>query len=175
MSFQARSWLFAPGDSERKMENSIAGIELGSTNVIRLVTETPEGMFTSGDYKGVAQAGGIGRVSAFAASSFDSTYMGGTGGQVDYVRAGARSPGSGAFIALPATAKGGKLSRITTLLSGPVMTARSKVDVIVTEFGATELKGCSIGERAKRLVGIAHPDFREDLNRAAHTLAQRGF
>ncbi len=104
-----------------------------------------------------------------------STYMGGTGGQVDFVRAGARSPGGHAFIALPATAKGGKLSRITTQLSGPVTTARSEVDVIVTEFGAAELKGRRIGERAKRLVAIAHPDFREDLDRAAHALAQRGF
>jgi len=47
--------------------------------------------------------------------------------------------------------------------------------VIVTEFGAAELKGRSIGERARRLVAIAHPDFREDLDRAAHALAQRGF
>jgi acyl-CoA hydrolase len=102
-------------------------------------------------------------------------YMGGTGGQVDFVRAGARSPGGHAFIALPATAKGGKLSRITTQLTGPVTTARSEVDVIVTEFGAAELKGRNIGERAKRLAAIAHPDFREDLDRAAHALAQRGF
>src|SRR5207237_1393943 len=55
-------------------------------------------------------------------------------------RFGARSPGGRSIIALPATAKGGKLSRITPTLSGPVTTARSDVDVIVTEFGAAELK-----------------------------------
>ena len=104
-----------------------------------------------------------------------SAYMGGTGGQVDFVRAGARSPGGHAIIALPATAKGGKLSRIIPLLSGPVTTARSEVDVIVTEFGAAELKGRTLGERAKRLVAIAHPDFREALDRAAFAVAQRGF
>jgi acyl-CoA hydrolase len=104
-----------------------------------------------------------------------STYIGGTGGQVDFVRAGARAPGGHAFIALPATAKGGKRSRITTQLSGPVTTARSEVDVVVTEFGAAPLKGCSIGERARRLAGIAHPDFRDELDRAAHALALRGF
>jgi acyl-CoA hydrolase len=102
-------------------------------------------------------------------------YLGGTGGQVDYVRAGSRSPGGHSIIALPATAKGGKISRIVAALSGPVTTARSDVDVIVTEFGAAELKGQTLRERARRLVAIAHPDFREALDKAAHTIQQRGF
>jgi len=102
-------------------------------------------------------------------------YIGGTGGQVDYVRAGARSPGGRSIIALPATARGGKVSRITAALSGPVTTARSEVDVIVTEFGAAELKGRTLAERARRLVAIAHPDFREALDQAAHAIQQRGF
>ena len=104
-----------------------------------------------------------------------SAYMGGTGGQVDFVRAGIRSPGGHSIIALPATAKGGKISRITATLSGPVTTARSDVDVIVTEFGAAELRGQTLGERARRLVAIAHPDFREELDRVAHAIQQRGF
>jgi len=102
-------------------------------------------------------------------------YLGGTGGQVDYVRAGMRSRGGRSIIALPATAKGGKISRITPALSGPVTTARSDVDVIVTEFGAAELKGQTLPERARRLVAIAHPDFREELDRAAHAILRRGF
>lgn len=102
-------------------------------------------------------------------------YLGGTGGQVDYVRGGVRSPGGRSIIALPATAKGGKISRITTALSGPVTTARSEVDVIVTEFGAAELRGQTLAERARRLVAIAHPDFREALDKTAHEIAQRGF
>jgi acyl-CoA hydrolase len=104
-----------------------------------------------------------------------SHYLGGTGGQVDFVRAGARSHGGRSMIALPATAQGGKVSRITAGLSGPVTTARSDVDVIVTEFGAAELKGQTLAERTRRLVAIAHPDFREELDRAAHTIQQRGF
>jgi acyl-CoA hydrolase len=102
-------------------------------------------------------------------------YLGGTGGQVDYVRAGMRSPGGHSIIALPATAKGGKVSRITVALSGPVTTARTDVDVIVTEFGAAELKGQTLGERARRLVAIAHPDFRDELDKAAHAIQRRGF
>jgi acyl-CoA hydrolase len=104
-----------------------------------------------------------------------SQYVGGTGGQTDFVRAGSRSPGGHAITALPATAKGGKASRITVNLSGPVTTARNDVDVIVTEFGAAELKGQTLAERTRRMVAIAHPDFREELDRAAHTIQKRGF
>ena len=104
-----------------------------------------------------------------------AAYFGGTGGQVDYVRAGSRSPRGHSIIALPATAKSGTLSRIVTALSGPVTTARSEVDVIVTEFGAAELKGQSLVERTRRLIAIAHPDFREELDRAAHVIRQRGY
>jgi acyl-CoA hydrolase len=103
------------------------------------------------------------------------SYLGGTGGQVDFVRAGARSPGGHAIIALPATARGGTVSRITARLSGPVTTARSEVDVIVTEFGAAELKGQPLAERARRLTAIAHPSFREELERAARIVRHRGF
>ncbi|MBC2667678.1 acetyl-CoA hydrolase/transferase family protein [Novosphingobium piscinae] len=109
------------------------------------------------------------------AEASGSAYLGGTGGQVDFVRAGARSPGGHALIALSATAKGGTLSKIVPALSGPVTTARSEVDVIVTEFGAAELKGRSLAERARALVAIAHPDFREALDREAHAIARRGF
>ncbi|WP_036567549.1 acetyl-CoA hydrolase/transferase family protein [Nocardia sp. BMG51109] len=104
-----------------------------------------------------------------------AAYVGGTGGQVDFVRAGARSPGGHAIIALPATAKGGTISRITPALSGPVTTARSDVDVIVTEFGAAELAGQSLAERTRRLIAVAHPDFREELEREAYVIQQRGF
>ncbi len=104
-----------------------------------------------------------------------SAYLGGTGGQVDFVRAGSRSPGGHAIIALSATAKGGTLSKIVPTLSGPVTTARSDVDVIVTEYGAAELKGQPLAERTRRLIAIAHPDFRESLSEAAHLIQQRGF
>ncbi|MFD6882872.1 acetyl-CoA hydrolase/transferase family protein [Rhodococcus sp. NPDC060084] len=104
-----------------------------------------------------------------------SAYLGGTGGQVDFVRAGARSPGGHAIMALPATAKNGTVSRITAGLSGPVTTARSEVDVVVTEFGAAELRGQTLAERSRRLIAIAHPDFRDALDREAHLIRQRGF
>ena len=104
-----------------------------------------------------------------------TTYLGGTGGQVDFVRAGSRVPGGASLIVLASTAKGGSLSKIVPALSGPVTTARTEVDVIVTEYGAAQLKGQTLAERARRLVAIAHPDFREDLSRTAHEIGKRGF
>ncbi|CAM2743923.1 acetyl-CoA hydrolase/transferase family protein [Skermania piniformis] len=104
-----------------------------------------------------------------------TAYLGGTGGQVDFVRAGARSPGGHAIIVAPSTAKGGTVSRITPGLSGPVTTARSEVDVIVTEYGAARLAGCTLAERARRLTAISHPDFRDGLEQAARAIEQRGF
>lgn len=94
-------------------------------------------------------------------------YIGAVGGQVDYVRAARRSRGGRSIIALPATARGGSVSRIVATLTTPVVTtARSDVDVVVTEFGAAELRGISLEERARRLIAIAAPRFHEDLERA---------
>jgi acyl-CoA hydrolase len=104
-----------------------------------------------------------------------SLYAGGTGGQIDYVRGGSRSPGGRSIIALPATAKGGAITKIVSTLNGPVSTARAEVDVIVTEFGAAELKGQDIPTRIRRMIAIAHPDFRETLERDAHEMLKRGF
>jgi len=109
------------------------------------------------------------------AETVGSAYLGGTGGQVDFVRAGLRSPGGHSIIALPSTAKGGTISKIVAGLNGPVTTARTEADVIVTEFGAAELRGQTLAERARRMAAIAHPAFREELEREAHEIARRGF
>lgn len=95
-------------------------------------------------------------------------YLGAVGGQVDYVRAGVASAGGRSIIAFPSATPDGKHSRIVASLQGrPVTTARSDVDVIVTEHGAAHLRGCALPERARRLAAIAHPDHREALLRAA--------
>jgi acetyl-CoA hydrolase len=96
-------------------------------------------------------------------------YLGAVGGQVDFVRGGIASPGGRSIIALPSTTPDGKRSRIVASLGArPVTTARSDVDVIVTEHGAAHLRGCPLRERARRLIAIAHPDHRESLLRAVH-------
>jgi len=96
-------------------------------------------------------------------------YLGAVGGQVDYVRAGVASSGGRSIIAFPSTTPDGKHSRITALLDGrPVTTARSDVDIVVTEFGAAHLRGCSLRERATKLLAIAHPEHQEKLARKLH-------
>ncbi len=99
------------------------------------------------------------------AETVDGVYMGAVGGQVDFVRGANAAKGGRAIIALPATAKGGTLSRIVPSVT-TVTTARSDVDAIVTEFGVAELRGCSLAERQRRLIKIAAPQFRETLERS---------
>jgi len=93
----------------------------------------------------------------------------GVGGQLDFVRGASRSPGGKSIIALPSTAAKGTLSRIACELDrgSAVTTSRNDVHFIVTEYGAADLRGKSIRERAKALIAIAHPDFREPLTAQA--------
>jgi 4-hydroxybutyrate CoA-transferase len=97
--------------------------------------------------------------------SMGTTFYSGIGGQVDFVRGAARSKNGKAFLAFPATAKGGEVSRIVpTLAPGAgVVTSRGDVQYVVTEFGVALLHGKSIRERAKALINIAHPKFRDEL------------
>lgn len=94
-------------------------------------------------------------------------YIGAVGGQVDFLRAAARSEGGASIIALPASARGGKISRIVSRLGGPVTTPRCDVDHVVTEWGVVSLRGLSLRQRAKAMAGIAHPMHRESLMQAA--------
>ena len=91
-------------------------------------------------------------------------YLGAVGGHADFVRGAQYSPGGRSIIALPSRAGEHGVSRIVASLSGrPVTTARSDVDLIVSEHGCADLRGQSLRERAKRLIAIAHPDDREAL------------
>jgi acetyl-CoA hydrolase len=91
-------------------------------------------------------------------------YLGAVGGQVDFVRGAQLSPGGRAIIALPSTTADGKTSRIVASLDGrPVTTARSDIDMVVTEHGVADLRGASLSQRRKKLAAVAHPSFRDDL------------
>ncbi len=103
------------------------------------------------------------------ADSIGTKFFSGIGGQVDFVRGASMCPGGKPIIALPSTAKGGTLSRISaTLTEGAgVVTSRGDVRFVVTEYGIADLLGKSIRERAMALISIAHPDFRGELLEAA--------
>jgi acyl-CoA hydrolase len=88
---------------------------------------------------------------------------------MDFMRGAALAPDGRAIIALPSTADGGRVSRIVpTVRSGAgIVTTRAHVRTVVTEYGTAELYGRSLGERARALIAIAHPDFRDELTHAA--------
>ncbi len=108
------------------------------------------------------------------ADSIGHRIYSGIGGQMDFIRGAARSRGGKPIIALPATAKGGTISRIVAELSpgAGVVTTRGHVHWVVTEFGAVNLHGLSLRERADALTSIAHPDFRAELRREARHSAR---
>jgi 4-hydroxybutyrate CoA-transferase len=99
------------------------------------------------------------------ADSMGYRFYSGFGGQVDFLRGAARSEGGRPIIALPSTAKQGTISRITTRLreGAGVTTSRGDVHYMVTEYGCVDLHGLTVRQRAERLIGIAHPAFREEL------------
>ena len=99
------------------------------------------------------------------ADSIGERMYSGVGGQMDFMRGAALAEEGQAIIALPSTAAGGKFSRITVALKegAGVTTTRSHVRTVVTEFGVAQLFGQSFRERAKRLIAISHPDFRDEL------------
>lgn len=88
----------------------------------------------------------------------------GVGGQVDFVRGASASKGGVSIMAMPSTVKG-KISKIVPLLDegAAVTTSRNDVDYIVTEYGVAALKGQTLRQRARNLIEIAHPDFRDAL------------
>jgi 4-hydroxybutyrate CoA-transferase len=95
----------------------------------------------------------------------------GVGGQMDFIRGAALSPEGRAIIALPSTAARGTASRIVPFLpeGAGVVTTRAHVRTVVTEWGVAELYGRSVRERARALIDIAHPDFRDELEAKART------
>lgn len=105
------------------------------------------------------------------AESINGRYIGATGGLVDFVRGALAAPGGRSIIALPSTTKDGSVSRIVSQIkNGPVTCLRSDSDIVVTEWGAAELRGKSLIARIKAMIAIAHPDHRETLEREVRSI-----
>lgn len=103
--------------------------------------------------------------------SMGAEQFSGTGGQLDFVR-GAFDAGGKSIIAFYSTAKNGTVSRVVPTLTpgAAVTTPRTDVHWVVSEFGAARLKGRTTRQRAEALISLAHPDFRDELTRAASHL-----
>lgn len=103
-----------------------------------------------------------------SADSIGTRIISGTGGQLDFVKGASMSEGGKSITAFPSRAKNGQSKIVPILNEGAgVVTPRADAHWVVTEFGAVDLTGLSLQERAKKLISIAHPDDREILDRAA--------
>ena len=102
------------------------------------------------------------------ADSIGTKFYSGVGGQVDFIYGASLSQGGKALIAMPSvTNKGVSKIAPTLTLGGGVVTTRNHIHWFVTEYGAVNLYGKSLQERAKLLISVAHPDHHEELDRAA--------
>jgi len=163
---------------------SVGGVLFGSARFHRWAHENPALRLRSSDYTHAGRV--LGQIDRFIAinsavevdltgqinaevvvdNKGRASYVGAIGGALDFIRGANQSEGGCSIIALPASI-GTKASRIVSRISGPVATPRSEAGVVVTEHGAADLRGCTLRERAKRMIAIAHPAFREVLERDA--------
>lgn len=106
------------------------------------------------------------------AESIGSIPFSGPGGQVDFVRGCNLSPGGKSFIAMNSTTKNDTMTKIKPILTpgAAVTTSKNEVDYIVTEYGVAHLRGKTASERAKALIQIAHPKFRDELRSEARKM-----
>jgi acyl-CoA hydrolase len=139
----------------------VAMMDVGYTNDPYVIAKNPK--MTS--INSALQIDFTGQV---CADSLGRKFYSGVGGQVDFVYGASLSQGGKSIIAMPScTNKGASKISPVILEGGGVVTTRAHVHYIVTEFGAVDLYGKSLQERAKLMISIAHPDHREELVRAA--------
>lgn len=156
----------------------VVGFVLGTEKLFRFIDENPifelhPTMYTNDPFiigqnermisiNSAIQVDVTGQV---CADSIGTRPYSGFGGQLDFVRGAARSRGGKPIIALPATAKGGTVSRIVPMLDpgAGVVTSRADVHYVVTEYGVAYLHGKTLRQRAAALIAIAHPKFRDEL------------
>ena len=164
-----------PLDSGR----SVGGVLLGTRKLFDFAHENPEIWLRSVEHthdprvlsqlpnfvaiNSAVEVDLTGQVNAEVANG---SYVGAVGGAPDFVRAANQSPGGVSLVVLPSSV-GNKVSRIVARLSGPVATPRGDAGVFVTEHGAADLRGLSLAQRVPRMIAIAHPAFRDALERAA--------
>jgi 4-hydroxybutyrate CoA-transferase len=153
----------------------ITGMALGSQSLYDWLAETPAVQFRGADH--THEIGVIRQLENFVsinsavevdlygqvnAEFAGGRQLSGTGGSVDFMRSARASRGGRSIVAMNATARGGTVSRIVPKVE-MVTALRTDVDLVVTEFGVAKLDGVPVMERARRLIEIAAPEFREEL------------
>lgn len=139
----------------------VAMMDVGYTNGIHIIRQNHK-------VTAINSALSVDLTGQVCADSIGTTHYSGVGGQIDFIRGAGHSEGGKPIIAMPSvTSKG--VSKITpTLMEGAgVVTTRSNMHWLVTEFGAVNLYGKTLQERSRLIISVAHPDHREMLDRAA--------
>ncbi|MEE3375752.1 MAG: acetyl-CoA hydrolase/transferase C-terminal domain-containing protein [Candidatus Cryptobacteroides sp.] len=163
-------------------EKVVASFLLGSQEVYDFIRENPQVLMRdiayTNDPRVIAQNPGMVSINSaieidltgqVCADSIGSRIYSGTGGQLDFVRGAKLSKGGKAIIALASRTRDGRPKIVPQLQPGAgVVTPRADVQWVVTEYGAVNLYGKSLQERARLLISIAHPQDREALSRAAY-------
>ena len=139
----------------------VAMMDVGYTNDPYVIAKNPK-------MTAINSALQIDLTGQVCADSIGLKFYSGVGGQMDFIYGASMAPQGKAIIAMPSTTGKG-VSKIAPVITegGGVVTSRPHVHYVVTEYGAVDLYGKSLQERAKLLISIAHPDHREELDRAA--------
>ena len=140
---------------------SILMMDIGYVNDPYIISKNPKVV-------AVNSAVQIDLTGQISADSIGTRIISGTGGQLDFVKGASLSEGGKSITAFQSRTKKG-LSKIVPILDdgAGVVTPRADAHWVVTEYGAVDLTGLSLQERAKKLISIAHPDDREQLERAS--------
>jgi acyl-CoA hydrolase len=161
----------------------VTGFAMGTQKLYDFVDDNPEVVFLDIEYVNdtaiIKRNNNVAAINSalqvdlsgqVCADSLGASIYSGVGGQMDFIRGASLSKGGKAIIALPSTAKHGQLSRIVNTLDAGagVVTTRAHVQYIVTEYGIANLRNKSLKERAKALIEISHPDFRDELRISCH-------
>ena len=169
----------------RRVNKAVATFALGTARLYDFLHENPGVEFLPVDFvnapRVIAQNARMVSINATpevdllgqcASETIGGRYWSGSGGQADFARGAMFSNEGQGFIVLRSTTKDGAISKIVPCLTpgSVVTTIKNTVDKVVTEWGVAELRGRSLEDRARALIGVAHPEHRDTLTAAAEDL-----
>lgn len=139
----------------------VAMMDVGHTNGIQVIRKNHK-------VTAINSALSVDITGQVCADSIGTTHYSGVGGQIDFIRGAGHSEGGKPIIAMPSVTSKGVSKISPTLMEGAgVVTTRSNMHWLVTEYGAINLYGKTLQDRARAIISVAHPDHREMLDKAA--------
>lgn len=145
---------------------TVVQLDVSYVNDVRVISRNPK-------VAAINSAVEIDLTGQVCADSIGSRIISGVGGQMDFIRGATYSVGGQPIIALTSRSKNGEPRIVPTLRAGAgVVTTRAHVHIVATEYGLVDLYGMTLAERARALIGLAHPDDRDGLEKKWWALAK---